>query len=51
MTMEPSLLTCLGAVLIIILNAVALLLANLLQLPDATKDAIADLICEAAENC
>lgn len=49
--MEPGLLTCLGAVLIIILAAVGLLLANLLQLPDDTKEALADLICEAAENC
>ncbi|MEH6954261.1 hypothetical protein [Neobacillus drentensis] len=51
MTLEPGLLECLGAVLIIILEAVALLLANLLGVPDATKEAIADVICEAAENC
>jgi hypothetical protein len=47
----PGLLECLGAVLVIVLNAVALLLANLLQLPDATKNAIANTICTAAQNC
>ncbi|MEH7377525.1 MULTISPECIES: hypothetical protein [Bacillaceae] len=51
MTMEPGLLTCLGAVIAIILGAVVLLVLNLLQVPDATKDAFADAICAAAQNC
>lgn len=49
--MDPGLLTCLGAVLAIILGAVILLVLNLLQVPDATKDAFAAAICAAARNC
>ncbi|WHY69316.1 hypothetical protein [Neobacillus sp. SuZ13] len=51
MTLEPSLLECLGAVLAIILGAVILLVLNLLGVPEDTKEAFADAICEAAQNC